>query len=90
MNRWLTDTVAVPHMVDFKKSSVERPYKQHWLTILVPVHVVLIVVARLGEPDLPNTLRICREALSLPTSAETSDAHVDSVVDAVRQFFGTR
>lgn len=44
----------------------------------------------LGEPDLPNTRRICREVLSLPMSAETSDADVDSVVDAVRRFFGTR
>jgi dTDP-4-amino-4,6-dideoxygalactose transaminase len=41
----------------------------------------------LGAPDLPNTRRICREVLSLPMSAETSDAHVDAVVDAVRRFF---
>lgn len=41
----------------------------------------------LGDPDLPNTRRVCREVLSLPMSAETSDAHVDSVVAAVRRFF---
>ncbi len=44
----------------------------------------------LGEPDLPNPRRICLEVLSLPMSAETSGPQVDSVVDAVRRFFGTR
>jgi dTDP-4-amino-4,6-dideoxygalactose transaminase len=44
---------------------------------------------RLGEPDLPNTRRICREVLSLPISAETSDAHVDAVVAVVRGFFAS-
>jgi len=42
----------------------------------------------LGEPDLPNTRRICREVISLPMSAETSDEDVDTVVEVVRAFFG--
>jgi dTDP-4-amino-4,6-dideoxygalactose transaminase len=43
----------------------------------------------LGDPDLPNTRRICREVLSLPMSAETSDAQVDSVVAAIHSFFAS-
>jgi dTDP-4-amino-4,6-dideoxygalactose transaminase len=41
----------------------------------------------LGEPDLPETERICREVISLPMSAETSDEHVDITVAAIREFF---
>ena len=41
----------------------------------------------LGEPDLPNTRRICREVLSLPMSAETSDEDVDTTVAAISEFF---
>lgn len=43
----------------------------------------------LADRDLPNTRRICREVLSLPMSAETSEAHVDAVVTAVRHFFAS-
>ncbi len=42
----------------------------------------------LGEHDLPETERICREVISLPMSAETSDEHVDVTVAAIREFFG--
>lgn len=41
----------------------------------------------LGEPDLPETIAICREVLSLPMSAETTPAQVDIVVAAIRAFF---
>ena len=42
----------------------------------------------LGERDLPETERICREVISLPMSAETSDGHVDITVAAICEFFG--
>jgi dTDP-4-amino-4,6-dideoxygalactose transaminase len=37
--------------------------------------------------SLSETASICREVISLPMSAETSDEHVDIVVDLARQFF---
>jgi len=40
----------------------------------------------LGDPDLPETERICREVISLPMSAETTPAQVDITVAAVREF----
>ncbi|MDR7550717.1 MAG: DegT/DnrJ/EryC1/StrS family aminotransferase [Armatimonadota bacterium] len=40
----------------------------------------------LGEPDLPETRRICREVISLPMSAETTPEHVEITVAAVRDF----
>lgn len=42
---------------------------------------------KLGEWQLPETERICREVLSLPMSAETSEEQVDYTVGCVRQFF---
>jgi len=36
---------------------------------------------------LDETMRICREVLSLPISAETTDEHVDITVEAIREFF---
>ena len=41
----------------------------------------------LGHPDLPETERICREVLSLPMSAETTEEHVDITVQCIREFF---
>lgn len=41
----------------------------------------------LGEPDLPETRAICREVLSLPMSAETTDEHVRVTAAAIREFF---
>src|SRR5688572_7161585 len=41
----------------------------------------------LADPNLPETVRICREVLSLPMSAETTAEHVDAVVDAARRFY---
>jgi dTDP-4-amino-4,6-dideoxygalactose transaminase len=38
--------------------------------------------------DLPETLAICRESLSLPMSAETTTDHVAVTVEAIRQYFG--
>jgi dTDP-4-amino-4,6-dideoxygalactose transaminase len=43
---------------------------------------------RLSDPGLPGTEAICREVISLPMSAETTDAHVRYTVDAIRRFFG--
>jgi dTDP-4-amino-4,6-dideoxygalactose transaminase len=42
----------------------------------------------LSDPSLPETVRICREVLSLPMSAETTPEHVEIVVDVARRFFG--
>jgi hypothetical protein len=44
----------------------------------------------LGEWHLPNTEAICREVLSLPMSAETTEDQVDYVVDVTRRFFERR
>lgn len=41
----------------------------------------------LPAQQLPETVSICREVISLPMSAETTDEHVDIVVDLARQFF---
>jgi dTDP-4-amino-4,6-dideoxygalactose transaminase len=41
----------------------------------------------LAAPYLPETERMCREVLSLPMSAETTDDHVRTTVGAIREFF---
>jgi dTDP-3-amino-2,3,6-trideoxy-4-keto-D-glucose/dTDP-3-amino-3,4,6-trideoxy-alpha-D-glucose/dTDP-2,6-dideoxy-D-kanosamine transaminase len=41
----------------------------------------------LKDPQLDETGRICREVISLPMSAETTDEHVDITVQAIREFF---
>jgi dTDP-4-amino-4,6-dideoxygalactose transaminase len=41
----------------------------------------------LKAPELEETARICREVVSLPMSAETTEEHVDITVRAVREFF---
>lgn len=41
----------------------------------------------LGDHDLPNTEAICRQVISLPMSAETTDQDVDFTVRAIRSFF---
>lgn len=41
----------------------------------------------LGEHHLPNTEAICREVISLPMSAETTDEDVKETVKAIRHFF---
>jgi dTDP-4-amino-4,6-dideoxygalactose transaminase len=41
---------------------------------------------RIADPRLPETTRICNEVLSLPMSAETTDADVAATVEAVRAF----
>ncbi|MCC7418403.1 MAG: DegT/DnrJ/EryC1/StrS family aminotransferase [Acidobacteria bacterium] len=43
---------------------------------------------RLGEHRLPNTEAICREVISLPMSAETTDRDVELAAAAIRGFFG--
>jgi len=43
---------------------------------------------RLGAPALPVTERLVDEILSLPLSAGHSEAEIDAVVAAVRDFFG--
>jgi dTDP-4-amino-4,6-dideoxygalactose transaminase len=42
----------------------------------------------LGDQNLAETERLCREVLSLPMSAETTAEHVDIVIAAIRRFFG--
>jgi dTDP-4-amino-4,6-dideoxygalactose transaminase len=42
---------------------------------------------RLGKHRLPETEAICREVLSLPMSAETTEEHVRTTAEAVRSFF---
>jgi dTDP-4-amino-4,6-dideoxygalactose transaminase len=41
----------------------------------------------LKDPGLGETERICREVISLPMSAETTDEHVDITVQSIRDFF---
>ncbi len=41
----------------------------------------------LGEHRLPETESICREVLSLPMSAETTEEQVDYTVQSIREFF---
>lgn len=41
----------------------------------------------LPAPGLPETERLCREVISLPMSAETSERHVDVTIGAIREFF---
>lgn len=42
---------------------------------------------QLGDHDLPETVSICREVLSLPMSAETTEEHVQYTVECIRDFF---
>ena len=42
---------------------------------------------QLGDHHLPETENICREVISLPMSAETSEQEVDYVVTCIRDFF---
>ena len=41
----------------------------------------------LPDPQLARTERICREVISLPMSAETTEQDVDTTVEVVREFF---
>lgn len=41
---------------------------------------------KLGRPHLPNTERICREVISLPMSAETTEEHVRVTVESIHRF----
>ncbi len=43
----------------------------------------------LGDHHLPSTESICREVISLPMSAETTDTDVDLTVDAIQRFFSS-
>jgi dTDP-4-amino-4,6-dideoxygalactose transaminase len=42
---------------------------------------------KLADPSLPGVERICREVISLPMSAETSETDVDITVSVIRDFF---
>lgn len=46
-------------------------------------------VERLNPPPLPRTERLVEQILTLPMSAHHTDAEIDAVVAAVRQFFGS-
>ena len=41
----------------------------------------------LPDPKLPFTEKICREVISLPMSAETTEEHVEITAAAIREFF---
>jgi dTDP-4-amino-4,6-dideoxygalactose transaminase len=41
----------------------------------------------LPDPGLAHTERICREVISLPMSAETTEQDVDTAVEVMREFF---
>lgn len=41
---------------------------------------------KLGRPRLPHTERICREVISLPMSAETTEEHVRLTVQSILKF----
>ena len=41
----------------------------------------------LSAPELPNTVAICKQVISLPMSAEITDEHVDHTVASIRRFF---
>lgn len=43
----------------------------------------------LAAPDVPETSAICREVLSLPMSAETTEQQVDATVACLRSFFSS-
>lgn len=43
----------------------------------------------LADPGLPVTESLCREALSLPMSAETTGEHVSIVVTSIRRFYSS-
>jgi dTDP-4-amino-4,6-dideoxygalactose transaminase len=45
-------------------------------------------VARLNPPALPRTEKLVEEILTLPMSAGHTDAEIDEVVGAVREFYG--
>ncbi|MHC4981649.1 MAG: DegT/DnrJ/EryC1/StrS family aminotransferase [Planctomycetota bacterium] len=42
---------------------------------------------KLGQWDLPETVSICNEVVSLPLSAETTEEHVEITVQVIRDFF---
>jgi len=42
---------------------------------------------RLDNPNLPQTESICREVISLPMSAETTQEHVEMTVASIRDFY---
>jgi len=54
----------------------------HW-----PKPVWRHAALRLDDPRLPNTENLCREVLSLPMSAETTEQHVEIVVESIRNFY---
>jgi len=41
----------------------------------------------LGNPALPETAAICKEVISLPMSAETTPEQVETVVNAIKDFY---
>ena len=45
-------------------------------------------VSRFNPPVLPRTERLVQEILTLPMSANHTDGEIDTVVAAVRKFFG--
>jgi dTDP-3-amino-2,3,6-trideoxy-4-keto-D-glucose/dTDP-3-amino-3,4,6-trideoxy-alpha-D-glucose/dTDP-2,6-dideoxy-D-kanosamine transaminase len=44
----------------------------------------------LDRPHLPETESICREVISLPMSAETTQKQVETVVQTIREFFAAQ
>lgn len=44
----------------------------------------------LATPNLPETESICREVISLPMSAETTEEHVEITAGCIREFFARK
>ena len=45
---------------------------------------------KLATPNLPETESICREVISLPMSAETTEEHVEITAGCIREFFARK
>ena len=45
---------------------------------------------KLQDPGLPETLSICREVISLPMSAETTEEQVKLTVESIKSFFASK
>ncbi len=95
--------VALPHFPDARRRDIYQNYvirtamrdrlrahlKEKGIETLVhwPKPMWEHKGLHLDPPSLPETERICREVLSLPMSAETTDEQVRLTVGAIREFF---
>lgn len=72
-----------------KRDDLAAHLKEHGIETLIhwPKPVWEHKGLELGEYHLPETESICREVLSLPMSAETTDEQVEYTVERFRDFF---